>query len=249
QLPPETRDIWDAEGPHAKGQPVGDAVVHFVLRLLTLESVLCLAPPAGRGSHFVLVEEFLGHPFPTLDPSTARTEITRRYLHGYGPSTRADFAAWLGITATDAKAWWDAIADDLEQVSVEGRHAWLLAEDLPSLSSGPAFPGAPDSPHVRLLPPHDPYTQCRDRGTIVDKVYHRQVWKPVGDPGVLLVNGRIAGVWRPKKKGRTLTVTVSPFQPLTPAVQDAVRSEADGLGPFRGVGRVTVNIEDAFTSR
>jgi hypothetical protein len=235
-LPDAARGVWESEGPHAAGQPVGEAVVHFVLRILTLDGVLCIVP--GEGSRFSLVEDWCGTPFPTMEPSAARTELLRRYLHSYGPSTRSDFAAWLGVTATDAKSWWDPVAEDLTEVDQAGRRAWVLTADLEDLRGDASFP----DDAVRLLPPHDPYTQCRDRETIVEKEHHRTVWAPVGAPGTVLVDGHVAGVWRPKKSGRSLTLTVSPFSSLPPSTVTALEEEAVGLGPFRGVDRVALTV-------
>lgn len=236
KLSDTARDVWESEGPHAAGQPVGEAVVHFVLRILTLEGVVCIVP--GRGSRFSLVDDWCGRPFPTVEPATARAELLRRYLHCYGPSTRAEFAAWLGVTATDAKAWWDPMTDDLTEVDQAGRRAWILTSDLEDLRGDASFPE--DS--ARLLPPRDPCTQCRDRETIVTEEHHRKVWAPVGAPGTVLVDGHIAGVWRPKKSGKSLTLNVSPFSSLSASALDILEQEAVRLGPFRGAERVTVDL-------
>ena len=165
RLPKRQRDIWEEEGPYAPGQPLGEGVVHFCVRILTLQRVVCFAPRAGNKAPFVLVDEWLGHPIPDTDPDLARAELLRRYLRCYGPSTRGDFAAWAGIHAGDTDPWWSVVEDELTQVEFGGT-AWILTEDLDALRSAPTPKG------VRLLPPRDPYTQVRDRETIVDKKYH-----------------------------------------------------------------------------
>lgn len=93
ELPERQRDLWREEGPDAAGQPLGEGVVHFCVRILTLQGVVCFAPRAGNKAPFVLVDEWLGHPIPDVDPEVARAELLRRYLRCYGPSTRGDFAA------------------------------------------------------------------------------------------------------------------------------------------------------------
>jgi hypothetical protein len=93
---------------------------------------------------------------------------------------------------------------------------------------------------VRLLPPRDPYTQTRDRATIVDPRFHRDVWKAVGEPGTVLADGAITGVWRPRKSGRRLTVTVTAFGPLPDRHARAVREEAERIAPLRGASSVDV---------
>ena len=233
RLPTGQRDIWEEEGPYAPGQPLGVGVVHFCIRILTLQRVVCFAPRAGNKARFVLVDEWLGHPIPDVDPDLARAELLRRYLRCYGPSTRAHFAAWAGIRAGDTDPWWSLIEDELTRVDFGGR-SWILTEDLDALRSAPMPEG------VRLLPPRDPFTQMRDRETIVAEKYHRDVWKSVGEPGTVLAAGRIAGIWRPRKRGRKWNIAVKTFGPLSNRDKTSLRYEAEQVAPLRGVSSVYV---------
>ncbi|KAA0022693.1 winged helix DNA-binding domain-containing protein [Antrihabitans cavernicola] len=236
RLTAKQRRIWNEEGPHAAGQPIGQAVVHFCLRILTLQQVVCFAPRDGNTAPFVLVDEWLDQPIPDTEPQDARAELVRRYLHCYGPSTKADFAAWLGVRAGDATPWWDSVTSELTEVEFDGT-AWILTTDVDELRSSPQAKG------VRLLPPRDPYTQLRDRETIVDKRFRRDVWKTVGEPGAVLADGTIVGVWRPRKKGTTLTLTVSTFTSLSSRHRTALRAEAEGIAPLRSASSVAVEFE------
>ncbi len=230
------RDLWNEEGPHAKGQPLGEAVVHFCIRILTLQGVVCFAPREGNKAPFILTDEWLGRPIPRVDPDMARAELLRRYLHCYGPSTRAAFASWLGVRSGDVDPWWSLVEDELTQVDYGGR-AWMLDADVDALRAE-AIPEG-----VRLLPPRDPYAQLRDRETIVEKKYHRDVWRTSGDPGTVLANGEIAGTWRPQKKGRKLTIAVKTFEDLVERHLVAVRAEAEQIAVLRGATSVTVEFE------
>lgn len=236
RLPPQQRDIWEHEGPYAAGQPLGEAVVHFCVRILTLQRVVCFAPRDGNTAPFVLVDEWLGEPIPDIDPEAARAELLRRYLHSYGPSTRADFAGWLGVRAGDAGPWWSPVEDEMTQVEY-GRRTWVLTEDLDALRS---LRSAPTPKGVRLLPPSDPYTQLRDRETIVDRQHHRDVWKTVGAPGTVLTDGRITGIWRPRKSGRKLTITVTTFGPLPARTEKSLQAEAEQVATLRGASSVEI---------
>ena len=233
KLPKRQRTIWEEEGPYAPGQPLGEGVVHFCIRILSLQRVVCFAPRAGNKSPFVLVGEWLGHSIPDADPEVARAELLRRYLRSYGPSTRGNFAAWAGIHAGDTESWWNPVEDELTQVDFGGR-SWILTEDLDSLRSAPMPKG------VRLLPPHDPYTQSRDRETIVDRKYHREVWKAVGERGAVLAGGNIAGIWLPRKSGRKLTITVKAFGLLRERDKEALQNEAEQVAALRGASWVNV---------
>lgn len=236
RLSRKQRDIWQHEGHHAAGQPLGEDVMHFCIRILTLQRIVCFAPREGNKAPFVLVEEWLDDPIPETDPDAARAELLRRYLHCYGPSTRANFAAWLGVRTSDTDPWWSQVEDQLTPVEFD-RNTWLLTEDLDALRSPPTPTG------MRLLPPRDPYTQCRDRDTIVDKQHHRDVWKTVGDPGTVLTNGTISGTWRPRKNGRTLTISIKTFGALPARDKKPVEAEARQVGTFRGASSVHVEFD------
>ncbi|WP_051342538.1 winged helix DNA-binding domain-containing protein [Pseudonocardia spinosispora] len=242
RLSPAQRKLWQAKGPYGANLPLGEAVVHFCLRMLALRGIVCLAPRSGNKAPFVLVEDWLGRPLPRVEPDTARTDLLRRYLHCYGPSTRKDFAAWVGVQVGDVEPWWAMLDDELIPVAFDGGRAWLLAEDLDALRSPPEPRGA------RLLPPGDPYTQMRDRGTIVDEAYQREVWKSVGAPGAVLADGAIVGTWRPRKSGRTLTLTIKAFRPLSTGLRTRLRAEADHVAELRGASAVQVEFEESATS-
>lgn len=236
KLSKKQREVWEQEGPHAAGQPLGEAVVHFCVRILTLRGVVCFAPREGNKAPFALVGEWLGGPISEADPEAARAELLRRYLHCYGPSTRADFAAWLGVRAGDADPWWSLVEDDLTPVEFD-RTTWILTDDLDALRSSPAPRG------VRLLPPRDPYTQVRDRDTIVDKKHHRDVWKTVGDPGAVLMDGEVVGVWRPRKSGRNLTITITTFDALPTRARKPLHAEAEQIALLRGASSTNVDFD------
>lgn len=233
RLSSRKREIWEAEGPYGRGVPLGEGVVHFCVRVLTLQRVVCFAPRDGNQAPFVLVEEWLGQPIPDVDPKVARAELLRRYLHCYGPSTRAAFAGWVGVRASDADAWWSLVEDELTPVDFRGR-SWMLADDLDAVWSAPVPSG------VRLLPPRDPYTQLGDRDTIVNKVNHRDIWKTVGEPGAVLVRGAIAGTWRPHKSDRKLTITITAFDSLRGRDKVSLQDEAEQIAPLRGASSVDV---------
>lgn len=232
ELPTTTRSVWMAEGPYAENQPLGEAIVHFCLRILTLQGIVCFARRTENKAPFVLVDEWLGEPPTEVD--NARYELVRRYLRCYGPSTRKDFAAWVGVYVGDVDAWWNTIEDELSPVSIDGRRTWMLSRDVALLGQSTEPRG------VRLLPPGDPYTQMRDRDVIVAKAHHREVWQTVGSPGTVLAEGRIVGTWRPRKKGTRLTLKLVTFEPLTTTQIEQLQDEAEQVAALRGASAVQI---------
>jgi hypothetical protein len=90
---------------------------------------------------------------------------------------------------------------------------------------------------VRLLPPGDPYLQLRDRDLLVpDRQRQKEIWRMLGNPGVVLVGSEIAGTWRARASGKKLTLTVQPFEGKIPA--KALQAEAERLAAVRGAAAV-----------
>jgi Winged helix DNA-binding domain len=83
----------------------------------------------------------------------------------------------------------------------------------------------------------------RDRETIVDKRYHREVWKSVGDPGALMTNGKITGIWRARKSGRTLAMIVRTFSSLREKDRKSIEDEAEQVAMLRGAASVAVEFD------
>lgn len=76
--------------------------------------------------------------------------------------------------------------------------------------------------------------QLHDRVTLIaDKACQRQIWRNAGNPGVVIANGRAAGVWRSQKKGRRLNVEVELFEALSPGMRSEIEAEVAGLAPFK----------------
>jgi hypothetical protein len=215
-------------------QPCGSTHVFESLFRLVGVAGAWVITRSGRQSVYLRSDQWLGTPL-SGDRAALRSELLRRYLRCFGPSTPRDFADWVGIGTAEAQQDWDQIAERLVEVDVDGRRAWLHANDLGSFESPPQPVG------VRFLPPYDAYLDQRDRLTLVpDKTRHRQVWGVLGNPGGLLVDGELAGTWRAQKKGKRLAITVTAFVPLSPGARAEIQAEAAPLGPIRGCTSVDV---------
>ncbi|MDB5058497.1 MAG: hypothetical protein JWO59_1969 [Chloroflexi bacterium] len=199
-----------------------------LFRLVGVQGVFVIARRPGKGSVYLRTDQWLNVSVSS-DPVAARNALLRRYLRCFGPSTAEHFAAWAGIAPADARHSWDSMLDNLVEIDFEGRRSWLHADDLACLES-PVQPTG-----VRFLPPFDAYLDQRDRETLLpDKALHSRVWTKLGNPGVVLVDGRLAGTWRPQKKGKRLVLTVETFSPASREARTEIEAEASLLAPFRG---------------
>lgn len=158
------------------------------------------------------------------------------YLRLLGPATPAEVAKFLGTTQTELRKVWP---EGLAEVRVDGRRGWLPQDRVDALL------GAPPPRLVRLLPPSDPFLQARDRHLLVpDKLRQAAVWRILGNPGALLVDGEIAGTWRARMAGRsTLDVTVTPFDALPAHQRRAAEVEAENVATARGAENVRVRFD------
>ncbi|MDN5771704.1 MAG: winged helix DNA-binding domain-containing protein [Microlunatus sp.] len=165
---------------------------------------------------------------PASDPDSAPKHLQpiRGYLRLLGPATPADVAGFLDTTATVIKAHWP---DDAIEVRVDGKRKWLVGEV------------AEPEPVVRLLGPYDLLAQGKDRELLVPDTAHRkQLWPMLGRPGSLLVDGEIAGSWRPRAKGKKLDLEVEQWRSRAVSRQ-RLTEQAERLADHRGLSLGSVS--------
>jgi hypothetical protein len=162
----------------------------------------------------------------------AASEAVRGFLRFYGPARSGDFADWAGLATPHAKRLWDEAAGDIVEVRVGKTASWLLKADLGALESPPAAEG------VRLLPPGDPYLQKPNRRLLApDPALSKRLFRPVASPGAVLRNGRLAGLWRAKAKGRKTEIAVELLERLP---RSGLEDEARRVAELRGSADVAL---------
>ena len=163
-----------------------------------------------------------------------RFDLIRCYLRLLGPATPQQVAAYLDAPVQEVKARWP---QDAVETLLEDKSHWMLAEDLPKIGGGPATA-------VRLLGGFDLFVQTKERTLLVaDPKQAKVLWPVLGRPGAVLVDGEIAGTWRPRKAGSKLTVLIGLWAPLDAKKRAAVQSEAEKLAAFRHSSLAAVKFE------
>ena len=156
----------------------------------------------------------------------AASEAVRRFLGFYGPAGPGDFAEWAGLAKPHAGRLWEETEGELAEVRVGKGKAWLMSDDMDALESPPAAEG------IRLIPPGDPYLQKPNRPLLApDPELRKRLFRPVASPGAVLKDGRLAGLWRVKAKGKKTEITVEKIGRL--ARRD-LEEEAQRLAELRG---------------
>jgi hypothetical protein len=164
----------------------------------------------------------------------ARLNVVRSYLRFFAPARVRDVAAFLDAPVKDVKANWPAdaveVAPDLPAKGrVEPRFA--LPVDVDALTERCEAPGT-----LRLLGPHDPYLQLRDRDTLVsDPARVKDLWRPLGRPGAVAVDGEVVGTWRPRASGGRLSIAADLWEPVPPRLRGALQEQAGRFAAFRGL--------------
>ncbi len=202
------------------------------LKPASFQGKLCFGPSEGQRVRFTSPASWLKSPLVIVPADEAAAEITRRYLGAFGPAAREDLARWWGVAPAQGGRMLAALGDETVRVDVEGTEGWML-----SAHAKEAQAAAPVE-LARLLGGFDMWVIGASRGAaaLLDPAQRKRVYRNQGwiSP-VLLVNGRMEGVWRHERKGRRLLVTIEPFAGRTPRwVRTQLEAEAERLALFLG---------------
>ena len=186
---------------------------------------LVRVPPAGtwerrRADLYGLAADWVG-----LDQASEDQGIEllmRRYLAAFGPATRNEAADWAGLPVR-------AVQPVLERVA--GRR--FRGEDGAELMDLPRAPlPDPETPApVRMLPTYDAVLLAHARRTGILPEEHRPRIFNTKMPqsiGTFLVDGAVAGTWKPDGK----RIVIDPFERLDRATRLALDEEVERLAAF-----------------
>jgi hypothetical protein len=145
---------------------------------------------------------------------------------------------------SEVRTAWKSIANQLIDVEVAGRPAWMLKEQLAWLDEFPT-----QAPVVRLLPGFDTYLLgYRSRNLVVSPQYARRINAGGGmiHP-TLIVDGRAIGTWKIQRQKSNLDVALEPFEELAAELQQGLEAEVVDIARFLGMPaglRVTDELVD-----
>ena len=192
---------------------------------------LCFAPSDDGRVRFTSPATWIPGGIDAPDSEDALREVTRRYLGAYAPATAEDLALWWGVGPARGRRMLAALGDEAVEVDVEGRPAWMLARDARTVRR------AREGDVARLLPGFDPWVAAASRNTsaLLDPRHKERVFRPQGWlSAVVLVNGRMVGVWKHSRKGRRLRVEIERFGRLPAWASPQLEAETDRLATFLG---------------
>lgn len=220
-------------GSAAFGRKLGFGSWGTILKPAAFTGRLCFGPSDGQRVRFTRPSSWLmGASVEPVDSEAAQSAVARRYLAVYGPATYRDLARWWGGGGiANAKHWIVTLGDEVTQLEVEGKIAWMLRKD-----AREAVALRPER-SVRLLPAFDQYVVAASPhaehllpGDLRSRVYRPQGWLSP----VLLVNGVMYGIWRHEIKGVRVELVIEPFVQLAIWAKRAAEEEAERLAEFLG---------------
>lgn len=157
---------------------------------------------------------------PELDRGAAVSALVMRYLAAFGPATAADIAQFTLFTRAAAREALQSLPGELRRL--EGPDGAELF-DLP----GAPLPAEDTPAPARLMAMWDSVLLAyADRGRVIPPEYRKLVTRINGDVlPTLLVDGYVAGVWRPADGG----IEATAFHPLPERTWQELAAEAHAL--------------------
>jgi hypothetical protein len=191
--------------------------------------VTCIGPQQGKDQTFVLLNEWVPNP-NVLSRDEALATLAERYFRSHGPTTRADFVGWTGLTVADAKRGIELAGDTLTAIDTETSP---MITSIDSLDQH-VTTGSPDA-DLLLLPGFDEYLLgYKDRTAMIDADRMNQIIP--GGNGVfkptIVANGRVIGNWKRTVKARHVNIQAFPFQPFTKRQHTAFTGAAHAYASY-----------------
>jgi Winged helix DNA-binding domain len=198
-----------------------DIRMNFLMMDAELEGLICSGERRGKQFTYASLASRVTRPVE-FSGDAALGELARRFFLSRGPATVYDLAWWGGMTVGDAKRGLEVVKGELESVVVDGKEYW----------SGGTF--TVTMPAVLLLPAYDELTVAyKDRFAVLPREYEKAC--SYGLKPVIVVNGRIVGIWRRVVGKGKVVVEVHFFEKVSKAVGRLVEREAKRYGNFFGL--------------
>lgn len=201
-----------------------------IFRLALIEGLICYGPERGKKATFIRVDQWLPKQ-KVIVAAAAKQILLRRYLQAYGPATLQDFSKWAGFSTKEAGETWELLRDELLEIDIEDKPVFILRSDYDQLANSNLGCQA-----LRLLPHFDPYLLAHaDKNHLVSSPHYKRVYRNQGwiSP-VILLDGRVIGVWSYTRRAKRWLLEIEPFEKFSKAIREQIEKETASLGGFLG---------------
>ena len=124
----------------------------------------------------------------------------------------------------ESKEIWNSVVLEMVEISNEGQKGAILNQDLNEFVESSL-----DEDVVRLLPAFDSYVLAHaKKDHMVSSQHYKRVYRNQGwiSP-VVLINGRIAGIWSCARKGKALSLHAELFERVPKRLQSRIHDEGE----------------------
>ena len=192
-----------------------------------LEGLICSGAPKGNKHTYALTGERITGKAVSLSREEALGKLAERYFKSHGPATLADFTWWSGLSIKDARNAVESVKGKFLSETV-GEQTYLLTEKTAGqtvITTG-----------TLLLPAFDELIiSYRDRTAILTKEEHA---KAISSNGlfrpVILVNGKVKGLWKRTVKKEKVFIETELFGKLTAKENKELEEAREAFGKFLG---------------
>jgi len=198
-----------------------------IISKLARDGFICFGSRMGKQQTLVLLEEWV-KPTKKISRDEASAKLALQYFVSRGPATLQDFLWWSGLSPAEAKEGIELTKSKLICETVDKQCYWLAPES--NLKSG-----TKNSKKIHLLPSFDEYLIAyADRNASLDKdLFQRKIFTANGifNP-IIVIDGKVRGVWKRVIKKDTATVNLEIFTSLKAAQQKNILQQVKRYGNF-----------------
>jgi hypothetical protein len=198
---------------------------HLLMRA-ELELIICSGAYRLGKPSFRLLETCIPKPLE-LSKEESLATLAKRYFSAHGPATPADFVWWSGLSQREAKQGLEANQHELESLTMDEKTYWMSKDFCRDKHV---------SSQVHLLPAFDEYLiSYRDRSAMIAShhnpktIFTNGVFRPI-----VVVNGKVAGLWTRTIKKEVVTVSVAMFDDFSDEIRFLIEKSVKSYGIFLG---------------
>jgi hypothetical protein len=184
-----------------------------------LEGLIC---SGNTKQSYALVKDRIPA-YEEISRDKALQTLATLYFRSHGPASVADFTWWSGLSPSDARSAVVSLPSSFRQVTCGDQTLYYQ----PVRTSPAQIP-------LLLLPAFDEYTIAyKDREAVTESKHRSKVISVNGIfYPLLVINAKVAGLWKRKAEGDTLHVTVNSFARISPSQKDEIIGAAGKLAWF-----------------
>lgn len=205
---------------------------HLIL-VAELEGLICSGRIIGKNPTYALLDQRVPYS-QHLTRDESLVKLANLYFSSRGPATLQDFIWWARLSTVDARHALEMAGTELDQVTVDGQVYWFSKSQ-----TGPVI--SPDE--VLLLPAFDEYIiSYSDRSaSLPSKDFHKAVSNNGIFRPVIVVNGKVIGIWKREVKKDKLIVQPDFFITPDKTIVNKFDNAANRYGSFSGMNTEVIN--------